>query len=118
MKHGTPLLIKFVMTMAILYIILGLFYTVTFGTVFTMSVAVTVLAYLLGDLFILPTTGNPIASAADMGLTFLIIWFLSYLLAVFIPMTAILISTIVIGIGEWFFHVYLQNRGTRAKTTA
>lgn len=110
MKHVKALAIKFVSTLILLYIILGLFYDMSFSNVFLISLVLGISAYLIGDLFILSRTNNTIATIADMGLAFAIIWVmgsnLTYGNSLFFPS---LISAICLGVFEYFFHKYVYN---------
>lgn len=110
MKHVKALAIKFVATLILLYIILGLFYDMSFSNVFLISLVLGISAYLIGDLFILSRTNNTIATIADMGLAFAIIWVmgsnLTYGNSLFFPS---LISAICLGVFEYFFHKYVNN---------
>lgn len=83
------------------------------------SLALTIIAYLMGDLMIFRKAGdrsdqnkrNAIATVSDIVVAFLVIWLLGDALAgnnVDI-ITPAIISAIVIGGGEWFFHKYLDN---------
>lgn len=112
MKHLTALLIKFIMVFIVLYVILGLIFGVSFGNVLLMSLFLVIIAYLLGDLGVLPMGGNLIATVADFGLAFLVIWLISvYVLGISIPLiSGILSSAILIALGEWFFHKYLVDK--------
>lgn len=111
MEHLKAIILKFVMCTGILWIVLGLFYGVGFGEIVTISVILTVAAYAIGDLLLLRYFNNPIATAADFGLSFLVIWFLgSIIIDVPIPIvTASLISAFLLAVGEWFYHNYLEN---------
>lgn len=77
MPHLIRFSIKFVSTLVVLGIILGLFYNLGFTEVLTITVVLTLLGYIIGDLFILRRTSNIIASIADFGLSFLVVWFMS-----------------------------------------
>lgn len=108
------------MCTAILWIVLGLFYGVSFGDIVAISVILILAAYLLGDLFALPLFGNTVATIADFGLTFFGVWLLGIaLIEHAIPIvTASLISAIAVAIGEMFFHRYVKNEvlhGRRGK---
>jgi Protein of unknown function (DUF2512) len=76
MKHIGPLFIKFLMSLAVTTIILGLIYNVTFGDILFISILLTGISYFLGDLFILPRYGNTVATIADFGVTFIATWLL------------------------------------------
>ncbi|WP_186578189.1 YndM family protein [Aquibacillus kalidii] len=112
MNHLKAIGIKFIVISIVLYSILAGFYTATIGNIFVISLLVTGVAYVLGDLFILPRFGNLIASIADLGLAFLSIWLLS---SVFFAeeygiMSASLFSAILISCSEAVFHLYMNSK--------
>ncbi|WP_186580479.1 YndM family protein [Aquibacillus kalidii] len=110
MKHGKALLIKFVATLALLYIILDLMYAMTFGEVFALTAVLGIVAYLVGDMFVLPRTNNTIATLADFGLAWLIIYlFADGTTIADNPFTISLIGAIGVAAFEMFFHRYLAN---------
>ena len=109
MNTVRALIIKFIMITAVLWIVLGL-YGFTFGDILVSSVLITGVSYIIGDRIILPRFGNVVATIADFGLVFVMLWsFGSYL---FEPQeglgTASFISALIIGIGEALFHRYLE----------
>ena len=128
MNHVKALIIKFVMIAAVLLIILTGIYDVEFGDTLLISVVLTLLAYVLGDLMIFRKTGdrsnhngandnnsdhtkrNAIATVADIVTSFLVIWLMGEALFADTEdlMQAAIISALVIGAGEWFFHKYLD----------
>jgi len=118
-EHITALLAKFVIITLVLYLVLGLGYDVSLADVLMMSVLLTVIAYILGDLVILPQAtnsthnsmvGNLVATVADFGLVLLSVWVIGrYLVSPYIPwFTAAFISAVVIALGEMLFHRYLR----------
>lgn len=118
MEHVKALIIKFIMCTAILLIVLGGFYGVSFADILILSVILTALAYVVGDLYILPRFENWGASIADFGLSLIGIWFLgSYLFEPNIPLaTAAVLSALLITVGEYFFHKYVANNVLDGKT--
>lgn len=110
MEHVRALGIKFVSTLAILYIILGLFLGMTFGEVFWISLILGTVSYLVGDLFILPGTSNITATFADFGLALMVIWFLSAIMTMdgnlFIRSVT---ASIGVALFEYAFHSYVAN---------
>src|SRR5690625_3534318 len=110
MEHVKALIIKFIMCTAALWIVLSLFYGVSFGYVVWISLVLTVLSYSVGDLLILPNAGNAVATLADFGLTFLVVWLMGAYL--FDPATpaalSAFFSAILIAVGEWLFHNYMK----------
>ncbi|WP_062108047.1 YndM family protein [Bacillus niameyensis] len=108
MDHVKAMTIKFVSSLVLLYVILGMFYGMSFGNVFLITLILGVASYIMGDLLLLPRTNNSIASMADFGLSFIVIWFLSAALTDGFPLlTMSLIAAIGTTIFEWFFHKYM-----------
>ena len=103
------LVMKFVMTLAVLWIVLGWFYGISFTDILILSLIITGIGY-VADLYILPRAGNVFASALDFGLALLIVWFLgAYLFEDPVPLaTAAILSAIALTIGELFFHRYME----------
>lgn len=110
MKFLSSLIIKFVMVTAVLWIILGIF-GVSFGNILLTSVLLTIIS-LVGDMFVLPRYGNIAATIADFGLALVVIWLVGSFLydqPIRLGMAAF-VSAIMITVGEFVFHKYLQNR--------
>jgi uncharacterized BrkB/YihY/UPF0761 family membrane protein len=113
MKHIKSLAIKFFSSLVLLSVILGLFFDMSFGNIFLITLVLGVVAYVIGDLFILRRTNNIIATLADLGLAFLVIRFMSDILAngddgdMF---TMSLIAAIGVALFEYAFHKYVANR--------
>ncbi|QUW21070.1 YndM family protein [Sporosarcina sp. Marseille-Q4063] len=109
MNSIRALIIKFIMITAVLWIVFGLF-GFTFGDILVSSVLLTGVSYIVGDRIILPRFGNVGATIADVGLAFVMLWFLGSFL--FEPLaglgTASFISAAIIGVGEFMFHRYLE----------
>lgn len=108
MKHIRALAVKFLASLVLLYIILGLMYDMSFTNVFLISLVLGLASYVIGDLFLLPKTNNTIATLADFGLAFMIIWILgesmTYGDSLLLPS---LISAAGIALFEYFFHKYV-----------
>jgi len=107
MKHGKAILIKFLMTAAILELLLLWLTALSFAQILWISAVAALLAYLIGDLLILRVTGSLIAAVADIALAALIIYAFNWVYAVEVRLTDALIAAIGIGAGEWFFHKYV-----------
>ncbi|WP_079509193.1 YndM family protein [Mesobacillus jeotgali] len=110
MKHLRAIAIKFIASLAVLYIILGGMYDMSFTNVFLISLVLGIASYVIGDLFLLPKTNNTIATLADFGLAFMIIWIvgesLTYGESLLLPS---LISAAGIAVFEYFFHKYVSS---------
>ena len=128
MNHVKALIMKFLMIAVVLLIILTGFFDVEFGDALLISAILTVVAYALGDLMIFRNVGdrskrteangvqsdhtkrNAIATISDIVVAFLVIWLMGEVLLADTQnlITAAIISAVVIGAGEWFFHKYLD----------
>ncbi|XXM71120.1 YndM family protein [Lysinibacillus sphaericus] len=108
MKHVKAFALKFMATFVLLYLVLGGVQGITFGDVFLMSLVLGAAAYLLGDLFLLPRTSNTVASLADLGLAFILIYFMSGGMSDGGPyLTRSILAALAIMVFELFFHHYI-----------
>ena len=111
MKHMKNLAIKFISILAVLFVILGIFYDMSFGNVLSISVVLTLASYLIGDLLILRKTNNTMATISDFALAFLVIWLmgenLTYGDSLVMPA---LIAAAGIALFETFFHKYVSRQ--------
>ncbi|MDN4491933.1 YndM family protein [Ureibacillus aquaedulcis] len=111
MQYTKAFLVKLAMTIVVLWIVLGLFYGVSFGNILLISAILTIIAF-VGDVFLLPKVGNFIAATSDLFLAFFVIWGLGTWLfgnentAVF---AAAFLSALFIGVGEMFYHRYFRD---------
>jgi hypothetical protein len=102
------MIVKFILIAIILEIVMNLLTPLLFGQILWISLAVTVISYLVGDLLILSISNNTIATLADVGIAWIVIYmFNSWSYYGSISVTNALISAICVGIGEWFFHKYI-----------
>lgn len=111
MKHIYALMIKFVIVALMLWIVLSITTNLSFADIIYLSVAVTVIAYVIGDLLILSATNNVIATIADLVIALVTIYLYNYLLATqMISFWDALIAAVVLGVDEWFFHRYVSRK--------
>ncbi|HWT27135.1 MAG TPA: DUF2512 family protein [Mobilitalea sp.] len=111
MKHVTNLLIKFVMVAVILEVVLLILTRLTFGRILWLSLIITVVAFLIGDLLILPASNNIVASIADVGLALVVIFIYNYYWTTTrISFVNSLVASVILGVGEWFYHRYIIAR--------
>ncbi|MCY8934218.1 YndM family protein [Bacillus atrophaeus] len=114
MVHVKALAIKGIMTLIVLYLVLGLGFNFTFGDTLLMTIVLGVVSYLLGDLYVLPKWNNMIATVADFGLAFLVVWLMGMPLSMGLSpgmlALAALFTAIVMAIGEYFFHFYMMSK--------
>lgn len=112
MQHTRALGMKFLMILVVLGITLGLIGNATFGQVLAAAIVLTIVAYLVGDLLILPATQNWIAVAADAGIAWAV-------LRIVVPHAArgtpLLLSVLALAAGEYFFHRSLKEAAVRNK---
>ena len=108
MEHVRALIIKVLMIGVITMLVLSLFRGIRPADSIAIAIVITLVAYVLGDLVILPTYGNLAASASDGVIAFLITW-LTPFVATNIPVTLgnALAVGILVGLGEWFYHKYV-----------
>jgi len=76
------------------------------GATLTATV-LTVLAYLIGDQFILRSTNNIVATVSDAVLAFVFLWIVAYTLDWPLSLGEILAITAILGIAEWLIHRYV-----------
>ncbi|WP_238378817.1 DUF2512 family protein [Halalkalibacillus sediminis] len=97
--------IKFIASLALLFLILGVGFDVAFGNVFATTVAVVLVSYFIGDRLILPRTNNTVATASDFVLSFAVVYFMLWMLpTVGNLFTASLVSAVGVIAFEFFFH--------------
>ncbi|WP_180953959.1 YndM family protein [Bacillus sp. M6-12] len=105
MKHLMAYAIKFVATFILLGIILGAFFNYSFTDVLLITFVLTLAGYIIGDLLILPRTNNSVASAADFGIAFLVVlWLSNYITYEDDLITASLVSAIAVTLMEFLYH--------------
>lgn len=97
------------MITAVLWIVLSLFYDVSFTDVLITSVVLSVVGY-VGDVFLLPIIGNVWAAIGDFVIAYAVIYFLgSYIYEQPIALgTASFISALILMVGELLLHRYMH----------
>jgi hypothetical protein len=110
-NHIKAFLIKFISNLVLLFIILGAFYNMSFGNVLSIALVLGAVSYLIGDMFILRKTNNVIATFADFGLAFFLIWLMGESVTYGDSLIrAALISAAAVALFEYFFHKYVANQ--------
>lgn len=104
--------IKFVISTVVLLGILPIFRNASLPEIIITSLLLTILSYIIGDLFILRKFNNLVAAVADLVLIGATLWFLNMF---FIgASTEVLFATIAaatfITLGESLFHMFLKER--------
>ena len=122
MSHVLHIAVKWVLAFLVLMLIAFIFvggnnvisgYNLT--NLLILSFGVAFISYFLGDLLLLPRTGNIIASIVDFVLAFAILWLMDYVMLTYFTWSSIVYASLVIAIGEFLFHIYLENRLERRK---
>ena len=76
------------------------------------SVVLTLFAYVVGDLVILPRTNNTFASLADFLLSFSLLWVASVVFLQPFSLSGLFLTAFALSVVEYFYHDYLQRNGT------
>src|SRR5690625_1718765 len=110
MNYVKALLIKLFMCTAVIWFILGLFYSVRFGHVLLLSLIISVADFVLGDLFILPRIVDVAVVIADFVFGVEAGWFYSayVILVSFSALSAAGMIALIIAFGELFFRRYVD----------
>ncbi|MFC4401731.1 YndM family protein [Gracilibacillus xinjiangensis] len=119
MKHIKLIAVKFLISLALLFVILGMGFDVSFGNVFLITLALGVISYVIGDLLILPRTNNMVATICDFILAYAVIYLMTDALTVGDGvMQAAFISSLGVAVFEYFYHKYVaSNLDTDRETT-
>ena len=105
MRHWENLLVKFLVTTAIIWIVGSVVGRITFANVLLAGVAVTAILYFLWDLFLLPAIGNVATAIADGVTAAALLWIMSRFLPGFaISLGNLAIIGVVLAFGEYFLH--------------
>lgn len=104
------LVVKFIVTTLAAWIAFDLFDNNPMSWIFLIGVLATILNYLLGDLMILPKSGNITATIADGILAVLLVLLIDWLSEDFDTyFTPIIVFAIITMIFEYIFHRYLRS---------
>ncbi len=112
MDHVKAIGIKWTFTIVILLSLLTIFEAATFQQILLISLIVTGVTYVVGDLIVLPSFGNIVTTIIDFGLAFLSVWMLS---ALFIEQTATIVliaagAAYFFSMCEALFHAYMKEK--------
>lgn len=108
MKNLTNLIIKGIAILVVLLVLIPVFGKSTWTQTIITALVLMTLAYVAGDMWILPKFGNLLAVLADLGISALVLWGMSEALPQFvISNQGIWVISIVISFFEAVFHWYL-----------
>jgi|SRR5690625_4524492 len=107
MKHAKLLIIKWIATFVLLYLVLGLGYGIGLGSIFTISL-LSIFTYYVGDVLIFQRTNNFFATVTDFIVNYVAIYLLLNVIGFRgDALIASFFSTTLITIYELFFHLYV-----------
>jgi hypothetical protein len=82
-----------------------------FWQILVPAAAVTILAYIIGDILILPRSNNLAATISDLVMAFLVIFVFRYFSGYAgISVVDAVACAVFICIAEWFFHRYMASK--------
>ncbi|WCK52791.1 DUF2512 family protein [Aneurinibacillus sp. Ricciae_BoGa-3] len=117
MKHIKAFIIKFLRFLFDIYIFIGLVYDQPFSIVFELSLVLSLISYILGDLILLPTLGINSATAADFVIIALGIWLGMLAYGVNVHIFVYVLLALFLTVEEFVYHVYVQNKIFNKKST-
>ncbi|GIO65913.1 DUF2512 family protein [Paenibacillus sp. FSL M7-1455] len=101
------LLVKLVVHGVMITALIYLMSNATLMSALLAALGIGIVAYLLGDLLILPRTSNIVATIADAVLVFAMLWIIADAADWTLNLTEILVITVLAGVFEYFFHMWL-----------
>ncbi|MGE5528772.1 MAG: DUF2512 family protein [Patescibacteria group bacterium] len=105
MRHWVNLLVKFLVTTAVIWLVGASAGRMTFGNAVLSGAVVTVILYFLWDLFLLPAIGTLATAIADGVTAGVILWIMSRLMTRFdITLGGLAAIGIVLAVAEYFLH--------------
>ncbi|MBB6283938.1 YndM family protein [Geobacillus subterraneus] len=110
MRHLLALALKYLLTATVMFAILPLFLRISSAELLWFSLWLTLVAYALGDLYVLPRLGNVSATIADFGLVFVATWIgigAFYDIAGGSILSAAFFAALLAAFGELLFHAYV-----------
>lgn len=105
MEHLKLFAMKFIFTVAILFVLLGAGFNISFGNVFLISLALSLVGYAVGDRIVLDRTKNTTATLIDVVFIFGFVYFMTDALTIGDGvLTASVLSALSLALFEYFFH--------------
>ncbi|MEC0207309.1 DUF2512 family protein [Paenibacillus lautus] len=77
------------------------------GAILT-ALGIGIVAYLVGDLYILPRTSNMMATIADAGLVFVMLWIIGGVANWTLNFSEVLLIAVLAGSFEYLYHMWLR----------
>jgi hypothetical protein len=108
MKNLVNLIIKMALITVILALLIPVYGASTWTQTIITAAVLTLLSYILSDLWILPKYGNLGSLIADLGLSVLTVWAMARALPQFeLSATGLWVIAVAFTVGEWLYHYYL-----------
>ncbi|MGG3507851.1 DUF2512 family protein [Paenibacillus lautus] len=104
MKLLVKLLVHGVLITALLVALTDASFT---GALLT-ALGIGIVAYLVGDLFILPRTSNMMATIADAGLVFVMLWIIGGVANWTLDFSEVLLIAVLAGSFEYLYHMWVR----------
>ncbi|QQK77275.1 YndM family protein [Salicibibacter cibarius] len=109
MRYVGALIIKLLMITLMLWVFLGVFGGISLANILLVSVLLTGVSFLVGDLYVLKNFGNTLATVVDFVFIWVGLWALGAALFPFEGLVLYCItSAFFIAAGEGFFHLYME----------
>jgi len=109
MGHLKTLSMKAAANIVPVLLVLTLVAQVNWFTALIISLILTALAYFIGDMYILPRTGNVVATFADAGLAIVFLWMVNSLGIAAIGIAGVIYVAIAVALVEsLFYHPFLK----------
>ena len=105
------LLVKMIASAAVVVGLTMWFGDASFLSALLIAVLLGAIAYVLGDMMVLPAAGNIAATVGDAALSYLILWGASSLLDWNLSYFEIFVVAFILGVFEFFFHIWLLQDG-------
>lgn len=107
-KHFNAIITKFFLIVTVFGLILPAVGGLLTSTAVYAAIAATLAAYVIADMLVLPQYGNRAAVVADGLIAMAVAWEIGWVLEeVQIPILGLLLVSLIVGLGEWYYHRYL-----------
>ncbi|MDF9406910.1 MAG: hypothetical protein A4E52_00644 [Pelotomaculum sp. PtaB.Bin013] len=105
-KHFNAILTKFLLIITIFGLIMPVMGNITTLTAVIAAMVLTLAAYFIADLIVLPQYGNRLAVLSDVVITVVVAWeVVRSVEKVYLPVPGLIIIAVLVGLGEWYYHV-------------
>jgi hypothetical protein len=118
MKNILNLIIKMALFTVVLALLIPVYGKSTWTQTLITALILTILAYVIIDLWMLPKFGNWAALLTELVLSAVVIWVMKVALPHFaLSTTGLIVIALVLTVAEWLFHYYLLSTHAPRKKT-